>query len=112
MNRRDTYTLIGAMMINNGLFYGDTTNHPTDFDVYTIDLIQEYLEKLEMPFEICLDLFEDNYSYWIYNGYNMALSRLIVNEKTGRIGVYDRSTGSFGWLDEFDKIWKLGEKDE
>jgi hypothetical protein len=61
-------------MINNGLFYGDTTNHPTDFDVYTIDLIQEYLEKLEMPFEICFDLFEDNYSYWIYNGYNMALS--------------------------------------
>lgn len=121
MNKYEVLSLFGIMNIHHDMFFFNLHNpFFLDANEKTINLfltkkddILMCLKKLDIPFEILFDLFDEQYDTWHDDEFTYSIDYFIVEETNNgcRIGIFSKPDGSIAWLDEYGK-WELREKSE
>lgn len=116
MNKYEVLSLFGIMNMHPDIFFVGIQKEISDLSWDEKDDILIYLNSLNIPFEVLFDLFDQQYDYLYYNNLEYSIDYFVIEEAkedcTCKIGIFEKSTASIFWLDEYEKEWKLGEKDE
>lgn len=100
MTSKEIYAIIGWLAVRY------------DLNIDKLWKIEKYLSKLELSYDFIMRVLDDEVYGFYHDGIRDDYDFIYIDAETGRIGIWCEVDGFIAWLDEYNKKWRLENKEE
>ena len=125
MKKKEALILLGLLIYKSRNVFTHDIQTLDEAGADVIESIYDYLESLDIPFNVAYDVLDEVYFRFYHNKWFSKSNELESNklkdlmysefdyieiDENGRVGIWCEVDGFIAWLDEYKKTWLLENK--